>query len=152
MMRSRLMAGAVLSCIASAAFGASGIVHREFSVGSRPVLILDADPAHLIVETGEEDRIVLDVKLPEEDIYNVSIVHETEKVIVKLVPEGAMGSLMHSLNLYEVDVRVRVPENCDVVLITKKGELEVSGVGGEIRSRSGSPLGQVLKWVFRIGT
>jgi|GEM_PF-6549728 len=151
-MKSRLLVGVVLLLLTSTAFAATGIVHREFSVGERPVLILDADPAHLIVETGEAGRIILDVKLPSEDIYSVSIVHESEKVICKLVPEGTMGSFMHSLNIYEVDVRVRVPENCDVVLITKKGELEVSGVGGEIRSRSGSPLGQVLKWVFRIGT
>ena len=131
-------------------FASTDVVHREFTVGSRPCLVLEADPAHLVVESGDTGRIVVDVKLPKNDIYTVSIVHDPDKVTVRLIPKGTLGLLMHNLKLYEVDVRVRVPSDCDVVLITRKGELEVSGVG-EIRSRSSSPLGQIIKWVFRIG-
>ncbi|MBN2380904.1 hypothetical protein JXM67_13990 [candidate division WOR-3 bacterium] len=150
-MKAKLATGVTLLLISSVVFGATEVIHKEFTIGDRPCLVLDADPDHLIVESGDSGRIEIDIKVSPKGSYSVSTAHEPNKVTVELEPKGTWGLLLHNLRLQEIDVRVKVPEECDVVLLTRSGAVEVSGVGGEIRSRSRSTVGQVLRWVFRIG-
>lgn len=148
-MKAKLVMGFALLATATA-FAATREVHREFTVGERPCLVLQADPAHLIVESGDSGRIIIDIKLPPGDIYTVSATHASNKVTIKLEPKGTLGLLIHNLRLDEVDIRITAPQDCDIVLLTRSGVIEIGGAG-EIRSRSGSKVGQILKWVFRIG-
>jgi len=127
-------------------------VSREFEVGEHPRLVLEVDPTRLVVEPGEMGRIVLEVELPETESYTVACEQEDGKVTVRLETKGTLGLLARRLRLYEMNIRVEVPEDCDVVLMGKSGRVEIRGVGGEIRCRSGSRAERILRWVFRIGS
>lgn len=148
LLRIPLVLFAVVTVLAA---GEAEVVEEGFSVGPQPGLIIDADPARLTVEVGDSNRIELKVELPGEHIYSLSTEQEGDKVTVKLESEGTLGLIMRQLRLYEVDIHARVPANCDVVLLTRSGRIEVRGVGGEIRSHSGSKVGQVIRWILRMG-
>ena len=141
----------LFSAVAVLAAGETQVIEEEFSVGPEPGLIIDADPARLTVEVGDSNRIELKVELPGEHIYSLSTEQEGDKVTVRVESEGTLGLIMRQLRLYEADISARVPANCDVVLLTRSGRIEVRGVGGEIRSHSGSKVEQVIRWILRMG-
>jgi hypothetical protein len=130
---------------------ATQAIHREFTVGEESRLIIEVDPARLIVELGDSNRIVVEAELPDVDLYTISCEQEVDKVTVKLDAKGALGLLVQQLRLHDVDLHIQVPADCNVVLVTRSGQTEIRGMGGEIRSRSGSKVGQVIRWVLRIG-
>ncbi len=129
---------------------AGEVIERKFSVGAEPRLIIDVDPSRLTVEVGDNNVIALSIQLPEGNVCNVHIEQAGDKITLTLNPEGTLGLFMQKLRIYEVDIHAQVPADCDVVLITQSGRVEVRGVGGEIRSHSGSKVGQVIRWIFRI--
>jgi len=142
----------LFSAVAVLAAGETQVIEEKFSVGPEPRLIIDADPARLTVEVGDSNLIELKVKLPGEHIYSLSTEQEGDKVTVRVESEGTLGLIMRQLRLYEADISARVPANCDVVLLTRSGRIEVRGVGREIRSHSGSKVGQVIRWILRMGS
>ncbi|MCK4334536.1 hypothetical protein KAX06_07120 [candidate division WOR-3 bacterium] len=142
----------LFSAVAVLAAGETQVIEEGFSVGPEPRLIIDADPARLTVEVGDSNRIELKVELPGEHIYSLSTEQEGDKVTVRVESEGTLGLIMRQLRLYEADISARVPANCDVVLLTRSGRIEVRGVGGEIRSHSGSKVKQVIRWILRMGS
>ena len=135
----------------STIYAATQAIHREFTVGEESRLIIEVDPARLIVEAGDSNSIVVDAEVPDVDLYTISCEQEDDKVTVKLEAKGTLGLLARQLRLHDVDLRVQVPADCNVVLLTRSGQTEIRGVGGEIRSRSGSKVGRVIRWVLRIG-
>jgi hypothetical protein len=135
----------------STIYAATQVIHREFTVGTESRLIIEVDPARLIVEVGDTNSIVVDAEVPDVDLYTILFEQEDDKVTVKLDAKGTLGLLAQQLRLHDIDLRVQVPADCNVVLATRSGQTEIRGVGGEIRSRSGSKVGQVIRWVLRIG-
>jgi hypothetical protein len=133
------------------AYAESQMIHREFTVGAESRLVIEVDPARLVVELGGSNRIVVDAEVPDVDLYAILYEQEDDKVTVKLDTKGTLGLLAQQLRLHDIDLRVQVPADCYVLLLSRSGQTEIRGVGGEIRSRSGSRVGRIIKWVLRIG-
>jgi hypothetical protein len=127
------------------------VIEREFTVGAESRLVIEVDPARLVVELGDSNRIVVDAEVPDVDLYAILYEQEDDQVTVKLDAKGTLGLLAQQLRLHDIDLRVQVPADCCVLLLSRSGQTEIRGVGGEIRSRSGSKVGRIIKWVLRIG-
>jgi hypothetical protein len=150
-----LVFGFLLTIFLAGSLGAAQQVVRAFKVGGQPRLIIDVEPAHLVVEPGEDSLIILDARLPRADLYELEFDQQGDEIEVKLASESALGYMMRQMRLYtgdEVNIRVRVPENCHVSFQTRSGRIEINGVDEEVRFHSGSSVTRAIGWMFRLST
>lgn len=126
-------------------------VSREFSVGAYPRLTLDAGPARVKVELGDDDKIEVYAEMPGSDLYTLECSQDGNRVKLSLKPRGALGWLLQPISMVteECYIQVKVPAACNVILDTWGGRMEVRGVEGEIRARSGSEVIRLFRTFFQ---
>lgn len=127
-------------------------IHKEFQVGNAPCVTLEAGAARVRVEIGDDSRVEADVQMPGSGLYVLETSQEGNHVKLVLKPKGTLGWLLQPVTAItdeEACITVRVPASCDIILDTWSGRMEVRGVEGEIRARTGSEVMRLVRTFFK---
>lgn len=127
-------------------------MHKEFQVGATPCVTIEAGAACVKVEIGDDSRIEADVHLPGSGLYVLEATQEGNHVKLVLKPKGTLGWLLQPVTAItdeEARITVKVPASCDIVLDTWSGRMEVRGIEGEIRARTGSEVFRLIRTFFK---
>lgn len=113
---------------------------------------MEVGPARVVIETHDSSSIILEAELPKGDLYTVKTAQDGDKIHVRLEPGGTLGWMLQPLTYLtqEVAFYVKVPASCCIVLDTWGSRMEIRGVNGEIRARSGSEVTRLIRSFFKL--
>ncbi len=125
---------------------------KEYNVGSEPRLVMEVGPARVVIETVTESKITIVAELPPGNLYTITTSEEQDKIHVKLEPKGTLGWVLQPLAYFteEVLLTVKVPAATNIVLDTWGSRMEIRGVNGEVRARSGSEVTRLIRSFFKV--
>jgi hypothetical protein len=147
-MKKLLLAGLIIFSVSHA----QDRVVKIFHVKQEPRLTMEVGPAKVIIETHDSSSIILETELPKGDLYAVTTTQDGDKIHVKLEPGSTLGWMLQPLTYLtqEVTFYVKVPASCCIVLDTWGSRMEIRGVNGEIRARSGSEVTRLIRSFFKL--
>lgn len=124
---------------------------KEYNVGSEPRLVMEVGPARVVIETVTESKITIVAELPPGNLYTITTSEEQDKIHVKLEPKGTLGWVLQPVAYFteEVLLTVKVPAATNIVLDTWGSRMEIRGVNGEVRARSGSEVTRLIRSFFK---
>lgn len=132
---------AVVAVLATAvSLMAAEKLKKEFEVGAAPELIVDVDAGRVTVQRGDAGKIMVYVELEDRGRYKLSSDQDGDEVRIDLEHKGVMGWFLFPFHLISGDepwVRVEVPSNCDLDIVTDAGRIEIKGgLEGSIKART----------------
>ncbi len=125
---------------------------KDFNVGSEPRLVMEVGPARVMIEMGADSVITVDAELPDGNLYSITATQDQDKIHVRLEPKGTLGWVLQPVAYFteEVLITVKVPPATSIVLDTWGSRMEIRGITGEIRARSGSEVTRLIRSFFKI--